>query len=265
MPSRRMSSPFSRSNPFAVAALAALLAAAAAVRTPGTTPGREAASSSGARESDAGAASEAHGAGLAPTSVSAASGASAPADEPSPPVDGVAAVPVQRLTVLENGRAVPLAFVDVLPTVANGRTVLLLRGRAVAGERWPATVAALADAGFRVIAPAPIAASARPELLAGHMALLLDSLGAAATTVVGEGEGAAVAVRLAARSPRVRRLALVVHGRGAGLAEGVRRLTLPTLLIADGAGRAAASAFPGARLATPARGAAAPLLAFLDE
>lgn len=261
-----MSSPLPRSNPFAIVALVALLAASAVVRPPGATAGSESAVPAAGRPPAASVASDVAGPVPAPM-ARADAGASTPTDV-------MADVPVQQLTVLTDGRAVPLPFVDVLPAVANGRTVLVLRDGAASGERWPAAVAALADAGFRVIVPQPLAPPARPDLVAGHMALLLDSLGAAGTTVVGEGEGAAVAVRLAERSPRVRRLALIAHGDVAGLTDAVRRVALPTLVVTEDGARGAAAALPDARLATLARDAAptgapasfvAPLLAFLDD
>ena len=94
----------------------------------------------------------------------------------------------------------------------------------------------LAAEGYRVVVPdlagyAP--ADAPPpsvDDLAAHAALLLDALGVPEATVVAHGPGGAVAVRLAAREPRVSGLALVA---AAAAPDGPTEV--PTLLLPDGA------------------------------
>lgn len=249
-----MPSPLSRSNPFAVVVLVALLAAPAVVRPPRATPAADVDAVPAAAVTPA-------------TALSETSDAAEPAlPLPSPagladPGAGFLAAdlmedagrndaPVQQLMVLVDGQPVPLPFVDLLPAVTNGRTVLVLRDQLSAGESSPSTISALVDAGFRVIVPGRVTALAhqpapeRVALAASHLTLLLDSLGATSTAVVAEGESAAVAVRLAERAPRVRRLVLVERGGAVSL-------------VRDGRGAAVPMGVPASFSAL--------LLAFLDE
>lgn len=103
---------------------------------------------------------------------------------------------------------------------ADGPVVLLLHGFPQSSWSWRAVWPALADAGFRVVAPDQRGYSpdARPvgvahyrmsELLADVLAVL-DAVGADTAHVVGHDWGAAVAWQLAARYPgRVRSLTAV--------------------------------------------------------
>ena len=148
--------------------------------------------------------------------------------------------PLQFMTVRAADETVPLAYVDVSPSLANGRTALLLHDRGAGDERWAATIADLADAGFRVVAPdlvgygrsgrpaAPLAVDAH----AAHVTLLLDSLGVPDAVVAAQGAGAAVAARLARHEPRVRRVALVAHDRpDATVAADLAALAVPLLVV----------------------------------
>jgi hypothetical protein len=148
--------------------------------------------------------------------------------------------PLQFMTVRAADETVPLAYVDVSPPLANGRTALLLHDRGAGDERWAATITALADAGFRVLAPDLVGygRSGRPaaplavEAHAAHVTLLLDSLGVPDAVVAAEGAGAAVAARLARRESRVRRVALVAHERpGAAVAADLAALAVPLLVV----------------------------------
>ena len=104
--------------------------------------------------------------------------------------------PVDFLTVVVAGVPMPLAFMDVSPVGAvNGRTVLLLHGRDLAGDSWSTTIAALSEAGYRVLVPDQVghgqsgrpAAAVPTATLAAHARVLLDSLGAPRVAVVGHG------------------------------------------------------------------------------
>ena len=46
-----------------------------------------------------------------------------------------------------------MAYMDVKPARPNGRTAVLLHGKNFCGATWQGTIAALTDAGYRVIAP----------------------------------------------------------------------------------------------------------------
>ena len=113
---------------------------------------------------------------------------------------------------------VRLAYMDVAPTdAANGKSVLLLHGRNFPASYWSGVIAALAAAGFRVIAPDHLGfgKSSKPlgpwsfDDAAAHTASLLDALGIAQADVVGHSLGGMLAVRFARTYPaRVRRLVL---------------------------------------------------------
>ena len=143
--------------------------------------------------------------------------------------------PPQSILVEAGGRERRLGFVDLSPPVVNGRTALLLHGdRAAADGRWARAATRLAAEGYRVVVP-DLAGYAPGELpppsaddLAAHAALLLDALGVPEATVVAHGPGGDVALRLAAREPRVSGLALVA-ATTAPAAE------LPMLLLPEGA------------------------------
>ena len=165
--------------------------------------------------------------------------AAGPAGEPTAG-EALDLPPLQFMTVRAADETVPLAYVDVSPPLANGRTALLLHDRGAGDERWAATITALADAGFRVLAPDLVGygRSGRPaaplavEAHAAHVTLLLDSLGVPDAVVAAEGAGAAVAARLARREPRVRRVALVAHERpGAAVAADLAALAVPLLVV----------------------------------
>lgn len=143
--------------------------------------------------------------------------------------------PSQTLGVEADGRERRLGFVDLSPPVVNGRTALLLHGDAAAADgRWARAATRLAAEGYRVVVP-DLAGYAPGDVpppsaddLAAHAALLLDALGVPEATVVAHGPGGDVALRLAAREPRVSGLALVA-ATTAPAAE------LPTLLLPEGA------------------------------
>ena len=103
---------------------------------------------------------------------------------------------------------------------ADGELVLLLHGFPQSSRCWRLVWPALADAGFRVVAPdqrgyspdaRPVGVEhyRMPHLVADSLAVL-DALGAPAAHVVGHDWGAAVAWQLAARHPdRLRTLTTV--------------------------------------------------------
>lgn len=113
-----------------------------------------------------------------------------------------------------------MAYLDVPPTgKANGRTALLLHGKNFCAATWEQTITALADAGYRVIAPDQVGfcKSSKPEgyqyALAGlahNTRGLLASLGIERSVVVGHSMGGMLATRYALMYPdAVEHLALV--------------------------------------------------------
>lgn len=115
---------------------------------------------------------------------------------------------------------VEMAYLDVAPTgKANGRTALLLHGKNFCAATWEQAIAALAGAGYRVIAPDQVGfcKSSKPDgyqyALAGlahNTRGLLEALGIERTVVVGHSMGGMLAMRYALMYPEaVEHLALV--------------------------------------------------------
>ena len=51
------------------------------------------------------------------------------------------------------GQSLDMAFMDVKPNTPNGETAVLLHGKNFCAATWEATIKALVDAGYRVVAP----------------------------------------------------------------------------------------------------------------
>ena len=128
--------------------------------------------------------------------------------------------PVRTHAFASQRQQVEMAYLDVPPTgEANGRTALLLHGKNFCAATWEQTIAALADAGYRVITPDQIGfcKSSKPDgyqyALAGlahNTRGLLASLGIERSVVVGHSMGGMLAMRYALMYPdTVEHLALV--------------------------------------------------------
>jgi pimeloyl-ACP methyl ester carboxylesterase len=151
---------------------------------------------------------------LAPASV---------ASEPAKPVgnDGPAygpelegfdyPAPVEQYEFTSQGVALHMAYMDVKPAHANGRTAVLLHGKNFCAATWAATIHRLSDAGYRVIAPDQIGfcKSSKPEhyqysfqQLARNTHALLESLGVKDATIIGHSTGGMLAVRYALMYPQ---------------------------------------------------------------
>ncbi|HZW06742.1 MAG TPA: alpha/beta hydrolase [Phycisphaerales bacterium] len=116
--------------------------------------------------------------------------------------------PVKNHTVTVQGRALPMAYMDVAPREGKqtGRTVLLLHGKNFFGAYWEQTARDLSAQGHRVVIPDQIGfgKSAKPDdiqysfhLLAENTSTLLDALGVARADVVGHSMGGMLAARFA--------------------------------------------------------------------
>lgn len=126
---------------------------------------------------------------------------------------------VQRYAFRSQGSDMSMAYMDVKPQSANGRTALLLHGRNFCAATWERTIAVLSDAGFRVIAPDQIGfcKSTKPlgyqfslQQLATNTNALLTSLGVARPVVIGHSLGGMTAMRYALMFPdAVEQLVLV--------------------------------------------------------
>lgn len=118
--------------------------------------------------------------------------------------------PVHFFSLVNQGQRLKMAYMDVKPSKANGRTVVLLHGKNFCGAYWDSTAAALAQKGFRVIMPDQIGfgRSSKPaslqysfQLLARNTKALLDSLEIRKVAVLGHSMGGMLAVRFTLMYP----------------------------------------------------------------
>ena len=126
---------------------------------------------------------------------------------------------VERFDFNSQGQPISMAYLDVAPEKANGRTVVLLHGKNFCAATWGSAITALSNAGYRVIAPDQIGfcKSSKPQAyqfsfgqLAFNTHALLEKLGIEKATIVGHSMGGMLAVRYALQYPReTTRLALV--------------------------------------------------------
>jgi pimeloyl-ACP methyl ester carboxylesterase len=130
------------------------------------------------------------------------------------------AYPVKIHSLTSQRQPLEMAYLDVAPTgQANGRTVMLLHGKNFCAGTWEATIKALTQAGYRVIAPDQIGfcKSSKPETyqfsfqqLAANTSGLLKSLGIERAVVLGHSMGGMLAARFALMYPQmVERLVMV--------------------------------------------------------
>jgi pimeloyl-ACP methyl ester carboxylesterase len=120
--------------------------------------------------------------------------------------------PVQYISLTLQAQPVKMAFMDLKPASANGKTVLLLHGKNFNGAYWRQTAQALADKGFRVIMPDQVGfgKSSKPtaiqytfQLLARNTKALLDSLQINKVAVLGHSMGGMVATRFTLMYPEI--------------------------------------------------------------
>jgi pimeloyl-ACP methyl ester carboxylesterase len=125
---------------------------------------------------------------------------------------------VEFLNVVLEGQELRLAYMDVAPTTAaNGQSVLLLHGRNFPASYWKTTIAALAEMGYRVVAPDQLGfgKSSKPtfdyhfDTMARTTAMLLQELMIPKVNIVAHSMGGMLAVRFSRMYPqRVDRLIL---------------------------------------------------------
>lgn len=118
---------------------------------------------------------------------------------------------VERHTVVSQGQAVQMAYMDVTPEEENGRTVVLLHGKNFCAATWEGTMNALLGAGYRVIAPdqAGFCKSTKPEgyqyglhTLAANTKSLLEAAGIDRPIMMGHSMGGMLAMRYAVQYPQ---------------------------------------------------------------
>jgi pimeloyl-ACP methyl ester carboxylesterase len=146
----------------------------------------------------------------------------AKAAEPAygPELEGFAyPAPVKDFAFTSQGERLHMAFMDVVPSKPNGRTVVLLHGKNFCGATWEASILRLSQAGYRVVVPDQIGfcRSSKPhayqfsfQQLAWNTQALLASIGVTRPTIVGHSTGGMLGIRYALMFPQeVEQLALV--------------------------------------------------------
>ena len=120
--------------------------------------------------------------------------------------------PVKTLKVFNQQQQLEMAYMDVMPQSYNGKNVMLLHGKNFNGAYWGTTIAALLQAGFRVVVPDQVGfgKSSKPKTfqytfqqLALNTKTLLDTLGINKITVLGHSMGGMIAARFALMYPEI--------------------------------------------------------------
>jgi pimeloyl-ACP methyl ester carboxylesterase len=118
--------------------------------------------------------------------------------------------PVQYMPLTIQKQQLRIAYMDVKPAKANGKTVMLLHGKNFNGAYWEQTAEALSKAGYRVVIPDQIGfgKSSKPEhlqytfqLLAQNTKAILDTLNIKKVAVLGHSMGGMLATRFALMYP----------------------------------------------------------------
>jgi pimeloyl-ACP methyl ester carboxylesterase len=125
--------------------------------------------------------------------------------------------PVKFLSLKADGQDIRMAYMDVNPANANGKTVMLFHGKNFGGYYWTNVIRALSAKGYRVIVPDQIGFGKSSKafihysfhLLARFNKQLLDTLGIPTVTLLGHSMGGMLATRFTLMYPdRVSKLIL---------------------------------------------------------
>jgi pimeloyl-ACP methyl ester carboxylesterase len=112
--------------------------------------------------------------------------------------------PVAHFRFTSQGEAMDMAYMDVQPSQPNGQTIVLLHGKNFCAATWEGSIAALRDAGYRVIAVDQIGfcKSTKPahyqysfQQLAENTHKLLASIGVTRPILMGHSTGGMLAIR----------------------------------------------------------------------
>ncbi|WP_235934163.1 alpha/beta fold hydrolase [Sunxiuqinia indica] len=119
---------------------------------------------------------------------------------------------VNYITINSQGENYQMAYMDVLPEHANGKSIMLLHGKNFNGAYWEQTAEYLTKEGFRVFIPDQIGfgKSSKPEhyqytfqQLARNTKAILDSLKIEKISVLGHSMGGMVATRFVLMYPEI--------------------------------------------------------------
>lgn len=131
--------------------------------------------------------------------------------------------PVQRYSFSSQGERLHMAYLDKVSPQPNGRVVVLLHGKNFCAGTWEATIKALVEAGYRVVAPDQIGfcKSSKPrhyqytfQQLARNTHALLQHLNIGKVTVMGHSTGGMLATRFALMYPQMSEQVVLVNPIG---------------------------------------------------
>lgn len=117
---------------------------------------------------------------------------------------------VKFKTIQSQGRQLKMAYLDVAPPKANGKTIVLLHGKNFNAAYWEQTIKELTKNGYRVIAPDQIGfgKSTKPEhyqysfsQLAANTKGILNELKITKAIILGHSMGGMLATRFALQYP----------------------------------------------------------------
>ena len=130
---------------------------------------------------------------------------------------------VKTLSLRTQGQTLSMAYMDIPPAKANGRTAVLLHGKNFCGATWEGTIDALSKAGYRVVVPDQIGfcKSSKPanyqysfQQLAHNTRAVLAELGIEQTIVIGHSMGGMLAARYALQYPDATQALVMVNPLG---------------------------------------------------
>jgi len=134
-----------------------------------------------------------------------------PAAAYGPELEGFAyPYPVHDFSFDSQGERLTMRYMDVAPAKPNGATVVLLHGKNFCAATWENQIAALTEAGYRVVAPdqigfckssKPVAYQFSFQQLAHNTRALLQSIGVERAIIVGHSTGGMLAARYALMFP----------------------------------------------------------------
>ena len=119
--------------------------------------------------------------------------------------------PTKTFAFESQQQALEMVYMDIKPKQPNGRTLVLMHGKNFCAATWEATIKALVDEGYRVVAADQIGfcKSSKPahyqfsfQQLAANTRALLDSIGVNQVTVMGHSMGGMLATRFALMYPQ---------------------------------------------------------------
>lgn len=131
--------------------------------------------------------------------------------------------PVDYFELDIQGEHLKMAYMDVLPSNWNGKTIALLHGKNFNGAYWEQTARELSDKGFRVIIPDQIGfgKSSKPhriqysfQLFALNTKRILDKLGIEHIYVLGHSMGGMLATRFALMYPEMTEKLILINPIG---------------------------------------------------